>query len=100
MAVNHGRGMDINAGRHKMNLSGSCCSANYEKCGEYSDYPENKPPECIPFSSEKKSKSSLIDELLGENPDTEKLMIAALIFLLLKEKADMKLILALGYILL
>lgn len=44
--------------------------------------------------------ASIIDELFGNVTDPEKLFIAALVYLLIKEGADMKLILALGYILL
>ncbi len=42
--------------------------------------------------------SKLAEELFGSPVDTDKLLVAALILLLLKEGADPKLILALGYI--
>jgi len=44
--------------------------------------------------------SGLIDELFGGSLDGDKLLIAALLLLLIREGADIKLILALGYILL
>ena len=42
---------------------------------------------------------SLLNEITGGKPDAEKMLIAALLFLLIKEGADIKLMLALGYIL-
>lgn len=101
MAVRQGRGADKSPYRPKMNFGcGKNSSVNQSKSDVCVDYPEIKPPECSSVHPEKSRKEGLIDELFGENADTEKLMIAALIILLLKEKADMKLILALGYILL
>lgn len=38
-------------------------------------------------------------EIFGKKPDPDRLLIAALLLILFKEGADMKLILALGYIL-
>ena len=46
------------------------------------------------------SLKKLIDSILENSPDSDKLLVIALMFLLAKEGADMKLILALGYILL
>ncbi len=46
------------------------------------------------------SLKQIIENIIGKSPDSDKLLVIALIFLLLKEGADMKLILALGYILL
>lgn len=42
----------------------------------------------------------IIENIIGNSHDNDKLLVIALIFLLAKEGADMKLILALGYILL
>ncbi len=53
------------------------------------------PPSDIPPESQ-----NIIEKLLGNDMDSDKLLILALIFLLIKEGADTKLILALGYILL
>lgn len=44
--------------------------------------------------------NSLLEMFSGDNQDSDKLLILALMFLLIKDGADMKLILALGYILL
>ena len=44
--------------------------------------------------------SSLSEIFSGNSQDSDKLLILALMFLLIKDGADMKLILALGYILL
>lgn len=43
---------------------------------------------------------SFIDDFLGGGIDDDKLLIAALLYMLIKEGADIKLIIALGYILL
>lgn len=59
--------------------------------GKYADMP----PSDIPPDSR-----GIIDRLLGSGTDSDKLLILALMFLLIKEGADMKLIFALGYILL
>ncbi len=77
------------------------------------DIPQNKPqplplndnPPCSEHIAKQedsgdKHQGGFLEELIGGGLDSEKLLIAALIFLLLKEGADMKLILALGYILL
>lgn len=53
------------------------------------------PPSDIPPDSR-----NIIEKIFGSNPDSDKLLILALMFMLVKEGADMKLILALGYILL
>lgn len=65
----------------------------------------DKAPESIRITgknmSVKKAESQLAklaEELFGSPADTDKLLVAALILLLLKEGADPKLILALGYI--
>ncbi len=60
------------------------------KNGKFADIPPTK----VPSDS-----GSIIDKLLGDT-DSDKLLILALMFLLIREGADMKLILALGYILL
>lgn len=98
--INGGANGNIN--KPKMNFgNGKCNSGNSSNRRKNGDYPEKEPPKCIPLPPpEKKQNDNLLEEFFGEKPDTEKLLIAALIFLLLKEKADMKLIIALGYILL
>ena len=100
MAIEYGRA-NGNIYKPKMNFGNgqyNSCSRGKRRNG---DYPEKEPPKCIPQPPpENKHNDNLFEEILGEKPDTEKLLIAALIFLLLKEKADMKLIIALGYILL
>lgn len=58
--------------------------------GRFADIPPAKVP---PDSG------SIIDKLLGDT-DSDKFLILALMFLLIREGADMKLIFALGYILL
>ena len=53
-----------------------------------------------PEKEHKKNEDSLFSELLGGfHADSDKLLTAALMYLLWKEKADTKLIIALGYIL-
>lgn len=47
-----------------------------------------------------KKKHDLISDILPNNIDADTLLIAALLFLLLKEGGDIKLVIALGYILL
>ena len=54
------------------------------------------PPEC----SAGNPVNSLLEIFSGDNQDSDKLLILALMFLLIKDGADMKLILALAYILL
>lgn len=66
-----------------------------EKSNESANYPAVREN-----SSEKKDITSLIKSIIGEKLDSDKLLIAALMIILIKEGADMKLILALGYILL
>ena len=54
-------------------------------------------------SNDNSSKNKLFDELIDEffdgKIDNDKLLIGALMYMLIKEGADMKLIIALGYIL-
>ena len=65
---------------------------NKEKC----DRQENE-------NIQKMKKSEIFDKILDEffdsRIDSEKLLIAALLYMLIKEGADIKLIIALGYIL-
>lgn len=67
----------------------------------YSQESENSEKE---YKSEpKRNKSpieSIIERIIGENADSDNLLILALMGILIKEKADFKLIMALGYILL
>ncbi|MDE5556716.1 MAG: hypothetical protein K2J32_03320 [Ruminococcus sp.] len=53
-----------------------------------------------PVRSAGNSINSLLEIFSGDNQDSDKLLILALMFLLIKDGADMKLILALAYILL
>lgn len=46
------------------------------------------------------AEKNIVNELFANGIDQEKLLIAALLYMLIKEGADMKLIIALGYILL
>lgn len=48
---------------------------------------------------EKKLFEGLIDEFFEGGIDSDKLLIAALLYILIKEGADIKLVIALGYIL-
>ena len=51
------------------------------------------------YSSQKKLFVEIIDEFFDGKIDNDKLIIGALMYMLIKEGADMKLIIALGYIL-
>jgi len=68
-------------------------SFHYSQGGSPADIPENKPS-----SSGAGSPLSMLSELAG-GLDSDKLLIAALLLLLMKEGGDKRLILALGYIL-
>jgi len=86
---------------------------NYRNNRNIPEEPEKIPEAPIPEIHQKKitpefnrnqnhSKSVIsenIGKIIGEGLDSEKLTIIALIIILAKEGADMKLILALGYIL-
>lgn len=60
---------------------------------------EIKPQSPPPKQSVKNSLGSLITELIGNPIDSDKLLIAAILLMLMKEGGDKRLILALGYIL-
>lgn len=60
-----------------------------EMCSDRSDY---KSSDNSPFRK-------IIDDFLDGGIDSDKLLIAVLLYLLIKEGADIKLIIALGYIL-
>ena len=64
---------------------------------------DKKEPVHEDCNSEHSSKSKLFDDLIDEffdgKIDNDKLLIGALMYMLIKEGADMKLIIALGYIL-
>jgi hypothetical protein len=60
-----------------------------ESCSDRSDY---KSSDNSPFKK-------IIDDFLDGGIDSDKLLIAVLLYLLIKEGADIKLIIALGYIL-
>jgi hypothetical protein len=71
---------------------------NQEKCCEKEDIPKKEDTR-----PQNQKKSEIFDKLFGEffdsGIDSDKLLIAALLYMLIKEGADIKLILALGYIL-
>ncbi|MDE5583902.1 MAG: hypothetical protein K2J08_09375 [Ruminococcus sp.] len=64
--------------------------------GKFADIPPEK-SDCGKKTDDLKK---LIENIIGKNPDSDRLLIIALIFLLAGEGADKKLLLALGYILL
>ena len=69
----------------------------------YSRAPMDLPPEGIPDKQEKSGESpaeNLITRLFSGNPDSEKLLILALLFLIMREGGDKRLLLALAYIML
>jgi len=77
---------------------------NNNKHDEIPETPEPQPyHENSPAKNNQNHNKSIIPEnlgkIIGEGLDSEKLTIIALIIILAKEGADMKLILALGYIL-
>lgn len=57
------------------------------------------PSKDTPLKKSNDKLKGLLGELIGDGLDADKLLIAALLLLLIREKADKKLILALGYIL-
>ncbi len=67
----------------------------------------DEPPDTLCGSKDEKQNktvkggfiASLADDLFDGGIDSDKLLIAALLYLLIKEGADIKLIIALGYIL-
>ncbi|MDE5835020.1 MAG: hypothetical protein K2K02_10450 [Ruminococcus sp.] len=59
--------------------------------GKFADIP----PSDIPPDS-----ADILEKIFGKNLESDKLLVLALMFMLVREGADMKLILALGYILL
>ena len=63
-----------------------------EKSEHFSEQHEDKNAKSRIFDS-------LIDEFLDGGIDSDKLLIAAILYMLIKEGADIKLIIALGYIL-
>jgi hypothetical protein len=68
------------------------------------DIRECDAPPPVKEQSERKSEksalfSNLIDEFLDGGIDSDKLLVAVILYLLIKEGADIKLIIALGYIL-
>lgn len=81
-------------------------------CGQRNDPPPKPPapappppipePPCEPTHEQKKSAPSIPipDILSGFGIDSEQLLLIALMYLLIREKADFKLILALGYLIL
>ena len=72
-----------------------------QKAGSFADYPEEQTasgPEGKNGVKER-TPADIFSDIAG-NIDADKLLIAALLLLLMKEGGDMRLILALGYILL
>lgn len=76
----------------------------YNKSGRFrrpADIPPNRDHISTPRPPDTgKSLNNIIESILGNGQDSDRLLILALMFLLAKDGADMKLILALGYILL
>ena len=70
-------------------------AANFTKDDNRADYPEIQPVQPV----SKPSAGSFISDITG-SLDGDRLLIGALLLLMLKEGKDMRLILALGYILL
>lgn len=63
---------------------------------KYEDDIKSQPP---PKQTVKNSLGNLLNELIGNPIDSDKLLIAAILLMLMKEGGDKRLILALGYIL-
>lgn len=61
--------------------------------------PESDVPDSDKMKNQPNHLNGLLDGIFGGNLDTDKLLIAAILLLLIKEGADKKLIIALGYIL-
>ncbi|MBQ3914958.1 MAG: hypothetical protein II690_00070 [Ruminococcus sp.] len=66
----------------------------------YSRAPMDLPPENVPENIGEKSADNLISRLFSGKPDSEKLLILALLFLIMREGGDKRLLLALAYIML
>lgn len=69
-----------------------------DKAPDGSERSEEKSNEKIIEKPMENQLSRLAEQIFGSALDTDKLLVAALILLLLKEGADPKLIIALGYI--
>ncbi|SEH60912.1 hypothetical protein SAMN02910265_01703 [Ruminococcus flavefaciens] len=68
-----------------------------QKCEE--SYGEECSKQKVKSEKEPKALGGLVDEFFEGGVDSDKLLIAALLYMLIKEGADIKLIIALGYIL-
>ena len=69
----------------------------------YSRAPMDLPPDNVPGKAESNGENSadnLISRLFSGKPDSEKLLILALLFLIMREGGDKRLLLALAYIML
>lgn len=96
----YNRGQSGGTSRRNMHSRSAVSSSHYSQ-----NIREDKAPEKVRIVEEKTAAqptenqlSRLAEEIFGSSLDTDKLLVAALILLLLKEGADPKLILALGYI--
>lgn len=93
--------MSVYEGRRNYSNKSGCFRKNLADIPPVKTDCSIKPPhpECKkPNSCD--SLKSIIEDMTENNPDSDRLLIIALIFLLAYEGADKKLLLALGYILL
>lgn len=79
-------------------MSAGTVSSHYSEGGQ-TNLPETPPMSVKPQENSGKH-GDLLRQILSGGTDKDKLLIGALMFALLREGGDMKLILALGYILL
>ena len=96
----YNRGQSGRTGSRNTHSRSAVSSSHYSQNSH-----EDKVPDIIEADEEKSAAkrtenqlARLAEEIFGSALDTDKLLVAALILLLLKEGADPKLILALGYI--
>jgi hypothetical protein len=71
----------------------------YSKCEKICRNDAESEEKIIKNKKEKKTLDGLVNEFFEEGIDSDKLLIAVLLYTLIKEGADIKLIIALGYIL-
>ena len=100
----YNRGQPGGMNRRNMYNRSAVSSSHYsqnsreDKAPETSEKSDEKPDEKNIEKPMENQISRLAEQISGSALDTDKLLVAALILLLLKEGADPKLILALGYI--
>lgn len=105
----YNRGQSGGTGRRNMYSRSAVSSSHYSQNSREDKAPETvasiETAENIETAEKKPTEKQmqnqlgrLAEEIFGSALDTDKLLVAALILLLLKEGADPKLILALGYI--